>query len=228
MSSEDIQLYFQQPVLLKEYGVGVVFWWAEARLCLLLYEGHNSRRCPLFPPVEHCCRIIFIWVWIYFQMNRFWEPLLPSHKPNFSPDYLGLICLGVVDVCEGVCWQLQLLIPEEAQGAKKEMSTFLQHLQGSSWGSPQGYGREETGWLNSAFLGKIGFLVVAIVGSFLVSWSVLVSYKGSFCFFHVACPKWDSLLLFSGWLFCLLSKLFIQMGLKFVLGAHYPEDESDC
>lgn len=205
-----------------------MFWWAEARLCLLLCEGHNSRRFSVFPPAEHHCRIIFTWVWIYFQMNRSWEPLLSSHKPNFSPDYLGLICLGVGDGWEGVCWQLQLLIPEESQGDKKEMSTSQQHLQRSSWGSLQGCEREKTGWLNSAILGKTGFLVVAIVGSFLVSWDVLLLYKDSFCFFHVACPKWDPLLLLSRWLFCLLSKLFIQMGLKFFLGVHYPEDESDC
>lgn len=64
------------------------------------------------------------------------------------------------------------------------------------------------------------------VGSFLVSWNPLLLHKGSFCFSHVACPKWDSLLLPSRWLFCLLSNLFIQMGLKFVLGAHYPEDKT--
>lgn len=146
-------------------------------------------------------------------MNRSWESLLPSHKPNFSLDYLGLICLGVDDGCEGVCWRLQLLIPEESQGAKN-MSTSPQHLQGSSWGSPQGCGGEETGWLNSAILGKTGFLV-AIAASFLISWSVLLLHKASFCFFHVACPKWDSLLLISKLLFCFLSNLFIQMGLKF-------------
>lgn len=230
MSSEDIQLYFQQHVLLKENGVGIVFWWAEAQLCLLLCEGHNSRRFPLFPPDECHCRIVFTWVWMYFQMNRCWEPFLSFLKPNFSlfsPDYLGLFCLGVGDGWEGVCWQLQLLIPEESQSAKKEMNTPLQHLQESSWGSPQGCGRAKTGWLNSAALGKTGFLVVAIVGSFLVSWNVLLLFKGSFCSSMLPVPS-RILLLLSRWLFCLLSKLFVQMGLKFVLGAHYPEDESDC
>lgn len=88
---------------------------------------------------------------MYYQMNRSWEPLLSSHKPNFSPDYLGLICLDPGDGWEGVYWQLQLLMPEESQSAKKEVSTSLQHLQRSSWGKPQGCGRAKTGWLNCCF-----------------------------------------------------------------------------
>lgn len=65
-------------------------------------------------------------------------------------------------------------------------------------------------------------------GSFLIFWNALHLDKGSFCFFSIVCPKWDSLLLTSRWLFCLLSHLFIHMGLIFDWRSHYPEGKSYC
>lgn len=179
---------------------------------------------PTVPSSWTSWQVIFSWVWFYFQINRSCESLLPFRKPNLFSDYLRLICLGVGDGCEGVSWQLQVLIPEESQGAEKEMSTAASV--GEQLGKPPGMWEGRDDWLDSAVLGKTGFFVVAMLAA--VSWNALLLHKGSFCFFCVACPKWDLLLLPSRWLFCLLSNLFIQMGLKFVLGAHHPEGESHC
>lgn len=108
----------------------------------------------------------------------------------------------------------------------------VQHLWGSCCRSPWGCGREEGRDNRQPALpcssGQDRLPCSSDVGSFLISWNALLLHKGSFCFFSVAFPKWDLLLLPSRWLFCLLSNLFIQMGLIFVWRAHYPEDKSYC
>lgn len=218
VSSEDIRLYFQQHILLEEHRL--CFDEQKHAMLAPLWKTF-PQKMPTVPSTWTPLWVIFSWVWFYFQINRSWEPLLPSHKPNLFSDYLGLICLGVGVGCEGVCWQLQVLIPEESQGTENEMSTTASA--GEQLEKPLGTWEGRDDWLNRAVLGKTGFLVVAMLTAFS-SPEMHCFCTDSFCFFRIACPKWDSLLLPSRWLSCLMSNLFIQMGLKFVFGAHHPED----
>jgi len=119
VSSEDIQLYFQWHVLLEEHGVCSD---EQKRAVLAPLWKTFLQKMPTAPSSWTSLHVIFSWVWFCFQINRSWVPLLSSLKPNLFSDYLGLICLGVGDGCEGVCWQLQVLIPEECQKGDQHCS----------------------------------------------------------------------------------------------------------
>lgn len=168
-------------------------------------------------------QVIFSWVWFYFQINRSGEPLLPSHKPNLFSDYLGINWPW----CGWWMWRCVLTAvganPRGVPGCRKgdEHHSICGQAAGEA---PRDVGGKRRLARQCCF-GQDRLPYSSDVGSFLVSWNALLLHKGSFCFFCVACPKWDSLLLPSRLLFCLLSNLFIQMGLRFVLGAHYPEDK---
>lgn len=161
VSSEDNRLYYQQHILLEE--LGLCFDEQKHAMLAPLWKTF-PQKMPTIPSTWTPLRVIFSWVWFYFQINRSWEPLLPSHKPNLFSGYLGLICLGVSVGCEGVCWQLQVLIPEESQGTENEMSTTASA--GEQLGKPLGTWEERDDWLNRAVLGKTGFLVVAMLTAF--------------------------------------------------------------
>lgn len=57
-----------------------------------------------------------------------------------------------------------MLIPEESQGAEKEMSTAASA--GEQLGKPPGTWEGRDDWLHSAVLGKTGFFVVAMLAAF--------------------------------------------------------------
>lgn len=112
--------------------------------------------------------------------------------------------------CE-VCWQLQV-----QQNPRGVPGCWKGDEHCSSWGSPGDVGGKRwLAWL--CCFGQVWLPCSSDVGGFLISWNALFLHKGTFYSFCIACPKWDSLLLPSRWLFCLLSNLLIQMGLKFVI-----------
>lgn len=137
--------------------------------------------CPQKMPVIRSSwtslQVIFSWVWFYFQINRSWEALLPSCKPELFSDYLGFICLGVGDRCEGVCWQLQGADPG---GVPECWGEEHCSICGGAAGGVPGDMRGKRRLAQPCCFAQALLLCSSNVDSFLISWNVLFLHKDSF------------------------------------------------
>lgn len=153
--SENVRLYFLQLVVIEERGV-CLDECTHAAFALLWNTA--PQKMPTAPSRWTSPRVIFSWVWFYFQINMSWKPLLPSHKPNrFSAQRWGAWS-GAGDGCEGVCcWLRMLCWSQRTPGIEKETSICREQL-----AEPLGTWEGRDRCLYLAVLGEASFLLAVV------------------------------------------------------------------